>query len=105
MAWARARVLRPLQRVPRRLIQDVIPEKLRVGSFELFDIRREAPSLRTYSEYDPIDVPIPVMDRLSYFDGRPTAEALAIVAKERGVQLDPALVQKMVDFQLLVVPT
>jgi hypothetical protein len=42
------------------------------------------------------------MDLLHYFDGRPTESALAAIAGERGVRLDPALIRKLVDFKLLV---
>jgi hypothetical protein len=41
---------------------------------------------------------------LPYFDGRPTRDALAMIENERGVHLEPALVQKMVDFDVLVRP-
>jgi hypothetical protein len=53
---------------------------------------------------DPLDAPESVLQLLQYFDGRPTADALALIAAERGVTLDAALVRKLVDFKLLVPP-
>jgi hypothetical protein len=58
--------------------------------------------ISTYSGYDPLEVPNQVMELLPYFDGRPTEEALAAIADERGIRLEPDLVRKLVDFMLLV---
>jgi hypothetical protein len=60
--------------------------------------------VKTYSDFDPLDVPNAVMELLQYFDGRPVVDALAAIADERGVSLDAALVRKMVDFKLLAPP-
>ena len=88
-----------------RLLGDEVPERLKVASFEVIDMTRESARLKTYSEYDPIDVPVALLELLAYFDGRPTREALAAIASERGIQIEPGLVQKLADFQLLIVPT
>ena len=60
--------------------------------------------MSSYSDYDPLELPSAVMELLPFFDGRPTAEALAEIEAERGVRLEPALVRKLIDFQVLVVP-
>ena len=41
---------------------------------------------------------------MQYFDGRPTEQAITAIANERGIDVDPALVQKLVDFKVLVPP-
>jgi hypothetical protein len=87
-----------------RLTADDIPSHLRAGPFHVAQMRESMTRVSTYSIYDPLDVPDTVMQLLQYFDGRPTADALAAIAEERGVSLDPALVRKMVDFELLVRP-
>jgi hypothetical protein len=87
-----------------RLVSEEVPSTLKVGSFHLVQIENAITRVSTYSDYDPIDIPQTVMELLRYFDGRPTEQALAVIAEERGVRLDPALVRKMVDFKLLVAP-
>ena len=67
-------------------------------------IRKGTTRISTYSDYNPLDVPSVVMELLSYFDGRPTADALSAIADERGFRLEPDLIRKMIDFGLLVPP-
>lgn len=85
-----------------QLISDEVPSPLQVGPFHLVQIENAMTRVNTYSVYDPLDVPQAVMELLHYFDGRPTERALAAIADERGVSLDPALVRKLVDFKLLI---
>jgi hypothetical protein len=48
-------------------------------------------------------MPPVIMELLPYFDGqRATPDVLSAIADERGLQLDDALVRKLVDFMLLV---
>lgn len=79
-----------------------LPAKLQVGTFELLQMLPGTMRLKTYSEYDPIDVPKAVVDVLPYFDGRPTTEVLAAIAEEHGIEVETALIQKMLHFDLLV---
>jgi hypothetical protein len=85
----------------KRLTSNAVPDDLTVGSFELVHVDHGTTRLRTYSEYDPVDVPSAVMELLPYFDGRPTKDVVAAIAAERGIQLEPDLVLKMADFALL----
>jgi hypothetical protein len=87
-----------------RLISDDVPPALNAGSIQLVQIQHEMTRVNTYNSYDPLDVPRIVMEVLHYFDGRPTEDALASIADERGIRLDLDLVRKMVDFGLLVQP-
>jgi hypothetical protein len=85
-----------------QLISDDVPSALKVGPFHLVQIENSMTRVNSYSVYDPLDVPQAVVELLHYFDGRPTERALAAIADERGVHLEPALVRKLVDFKLLV---
>ena len=85
-----------------RLTSDEIPVALKVGSIQLVQITHDLTRVSTYNDTDPIDIPSVVMELLNYFDGRQTEEALATIARERGIRLDPSLVRKMVDFTVLV---
>jgi hypothetical protein len=57
--------------------------------------------LRTYSTFDPVDLPDAVMSALARFDGRPTADVAAEL-RAQGVALDDAELQRLVDYQILV---
>jgi hypothetical protein len=86
-----------------RLTSDDIPSHLRTGSFQVTQIRGAMTRVNSYhNSFDPLDVPDTVMQLLQYFDGRPTPDALAAIAEQRGVSLDAALVRKLVDFKLLI---
>jgi hypothetical protein len=85
-----------------QLVSDQIPRALKVGSVQLVRITNGISRVRSYSELDPLDVPAAVMETLGYFDGRPTEEALKAIAVEKSIQLDPGLIRKLYDFQLLV---
>jgi hypothetical protein len=88
----------------RQLRSTDVPSPLETGSFRLIQIQRNATRVSSYSQYDPIDIPPAVMELLPFFDGRPTADVLADIEAERGVCLEPALVRKLIDFKILVVP-
>ena len=55
----------------------------------------------TYSNYDPLSIPLQVADSLRYFDGRPVAQVLQEIKAEKGVNLTPGLVSKLADFGIL----
>ncbi|HYC52107.1 MAG TPA: hypothetical protein VEB19_13415 [Gemmatimonadaceae bacterium] len=57
--------------------------------------------LATYSTNDALDVPEIVASILPFFDGRPTAEALADIERSTGARVDPSLVRRLTDFGVL----
>ncbi len=79
-----------------------IPERFRAGALQLVRIGPETSRVVTYSEFDPIDLPNPVLDALRYFDGRATEEVLKEVAAKEGIRLEEDLVRKLADFRVLV---
>ena len=85
-----------------RILSMEVPPTLKVGNVQLTRVTTSGSRVRTYSPYDPIDVPLEVMELLGYFDGRPTEAALSAIRAEKGTRLDPKLVQKLCDFELLV---
>jgi hypothetical protein len=79
-----------------------LPARLAVGAFQTVTVSRERLRVVTYSPYDPLDLPRLLVDVLPYFDGRPTVEALRRIRSERGVNVQPDLVRRLIDFGVLV---
>ena len=88
----------------RRLTSGEMPSALKVGAFQVVHITRDSTRVSTYSSIDPIEIPNIAMESLHYFDGRPTHEAVAAIASEKSLRLEPAFVRKMADFAVLVPP-
>jgi hypothetical protein len=86
-----------------RLLATDVPSVLRAAPVQVARWEGGTVRLRTYSSYDPIDVPRRLLDVLPHFDGRPTAEALR-AAEADGVALDEETVRMLVDFEVLVPP-
>ena len=63
----------------------------------------ETSRLVTYSDSDPLDLPSELLDVLPRFDGRPTDEVLAELARD-GIVLTDELVAQLVDFAVLADP-
>lgn len=79
-----------------------LPPRLRAGSFQVVAARRDG-GMRvvTFSGFDAIDLPSPLVAVLPAFDGRPTDEVLAWLERERGVTFDPAFLAQLVDWGVL----
>ena len=85
-----------------RLLSDETPARVKIGQFTLLSADHASSCVCGYNGSDPLDLPRALMDVLPHFDGRPTSEALASIRAEAGIALDPALVRKLVDFEILV---
>ena len=59
-------------------------------------------TVAAYSDTDPLQVPIELLSLLGRFDGRPTELVLDEIEQEVGIRLDPDLVRKLTDFELLI---
>lgn len=81
-----------------------LPVALKVGSFRSIRLSADTQVVSSYNEYDPIELPRSLLEVLHYFDGRPTAQALAAISAERGVTINRDLVRRLVDFNILVAP-
>jgi len=82
------------------LLSDALPARVRAASYRTVRAGRDTVRLRTYSDYDPIELPRALIDILPQFDGSPTSEALQRIADD-GVEIEPALVRRLIDFALL----
>ena len=58
--------------------------------------------LTTYSGMDPITMPRALFDALVHFDGRAAAPAILAIEAEQGLRIDPDVVGRLVDFEVLV---
>jgi hypothetical protein len=88
----------------RRHGADGVPARLAVAPLQTVVTGRERIHVVTYSPYDPLELPRLLVDVLPYFDGRPTAEALSRIRRERGINVEPDLVRRLVDFGVLIEP-
>ena len=79
-----------------------LPSRLAAASCEVMSSSRaDRVHLVGYSGTDPLEVPRGVLDVLPYFNGGATDEALARIRRDEGVEVERALVGKLVDFGLL----
>jgi hypothetical protein len=85
----------------KQLTSEALPRRLALGPFQVVALTEETARLSTYSRLDPIDVARPLLDVLSAFNGRPTDEILAEIARDEGLRITPALVRRLVDFEVL----
>ena len=82
----------------RKIMSDEIPTRLKVGSFNTIRTGTDFYSITSYNEYDPIELPRSLMTMLPYFDGRPTVEALQVVAAKENTILSQDFIRRLVDF-------
>jgi hypothetical protein len=54
-----------------------------------------------YTTMDPLRFPKQLLDVLHHFDGRPTEQVLDEIDDEHGLRIDPGVVRKLCDFDLL----
>ncbi len=84
-----------------KLQETHIPTHLRIGHFQVEDATVDTVRVWSYSRFDPLDLPVPVFMALSYFDGRPTEEAVAMVEHDLGTCLDDQSLRMLIDFGML----
>ncbi len=83
------------------LESQAIPERLRLGKLNFSNVEEHGYRVVSYSQYDPLLMPLSLVRVLHYFDGRPTEDALeSIFGKER-IRVEVGLVRRMVDFGVL----
>jgi hypothetical protein len=92
---------RLLKEAYNKLQEPHIPTHLRIGRFQVEEANVDTVRVWSYSRFDPLDLPVPVFMALSYFDGRPTEEALAMVEHDLGTHLDDQSLGMLIDFGML----
>ncbi len=90
------------QEAYRVVMSEELPGKLQTGAFQIIQAGGDTNLIETYSSYDPIIMPKQLIEVLNYFDGRPTEEAVQAIYDEKDINLTPALVRKLTDFQVLL---
>jgi Fe-S-cluster containining protein len=91
-----------LQDAYQKLVSDELPERLRVGKFQLGGMEQSAFAVSTYSGYDTMRLSQSVIRVLPYFDGRPVTEVLDEIVEKENLRVSPDLLRKLVDFGMLV---
>ncbi|HEX9818934.1 MAG TPA: hypothetical protein VGD07_04900 [Methylomirabilota bacterium] len=86
----------------RALRSEALPARLRVGPVQIAPLGPDRLRVTAYRAYDPLVIPRTLGDVLHHFDGRPTRSALAAIAAESGLEVDRAVVRRLVDFEVLV---
>lgn len=84
------------------LLSADLPEAVRPGSFHIQPLGDGQVQIVSYSEYAPLVVPSVVLNLLPYFEGRTVDEALKAIDEQEDIELEPALVRKLLDFEILV---
>jgi hypothetical protein len=55
-----------------------------------------------YTKFDPLRLSRAVLDALPAFDGRPVVEVMQELGRDKGVVIEPSVLQKLIDHQALV---
>ena len=85
-----------------KLIAHALPTRLHTGNFQVVNISEDHVRVTTYSPYDPLDIPKQILEALSYFDGRPLAEALDVISRQKDIPLNSQMLHTLLDFGILV---
>lgn len=89
------------RRAHARLLDQAIPVQPVAALVQIMPRGAGRVRLTTYSEMDALDVPAAAASILSYFDGRPTLDALDDIERHEGIRVTPSLVRKLTDFGVL----
>ena len=102
ISGVRARVHATLVREASRALEtDQVPERSAMRPLRIMRAGQGTFTVESYSGYDPVAMPEVLMRALRYFDGRLTAETLDEIRQQLGTTLTPALVRKLLDFELI----
>jgi hypothetical protein len=86
-----------------RLRAPAIPAgPLRRSPFIATHLGARSVRVTTYSGMDPLTIPRALFDVLAHFEDRTAAAALAAIEGEHGLRIEPAVVGRLVDFQVLL---
>jgi hypothetical protein len=77
-----------------------LPDRLQLGTIRVSHRDDERSRIVTYLDTDALELPTALLDLLPRFDGRPTGDVLAEL-RALGVEVSPALLHLLVDFELL----
>ena len=83
------------------LMSRAVPERVRLGRFQITAADDRGFLVVGYSPFDPIRLPKTLMGLLHHFDGRPTAQILDHIDRAGGPRLGLEVVQRLVDVGVL----
>jgi hypothetical protein len=111
LTWADVlRVCGPSLRIQAKLLAQTyhalmnkqLPPKLKLNELKIAKLHGASMQLSTYSTLDPLQMPTALLAALPHFDGRAVDEVVAEVIKQKKLRLTPSVLQKLVDFGILV---
>ena len=85
----------------RHVSPGALPQKAKLAPVQVAEMGRESVRLVTYSPYDPIELPKVLFDLLAAFDGRSLDEVRRNILEDFGFELEPDLIQRLLDFGIL----
>ena len=85
-----------------RVGSEELPERLRPGRYVMTPLDGTYTRVATYSKHDALDLPTGLLNILHHFDGRPTSEVMARLLEEKRIRLEPMLVRRLADFNILL---
>jgi hypothetical protein len=113
LTWADVlRVCGPSLRIQAKLLTQTyhalmnkqLPPKLKLNELKIAKLHGASMQLSTYSTLDPLQMPSALLAALPHFDGRAVDETVAEVIEQKKLRLTPSVLQKLVDFGILVPP-
>lgn len=78
-----------------------LPARLRVGTFRQLPIADGGAMVTSYSPLDPLQLSPEILQILPYFQGQTVKAARAAIRRDLGIDVEPALLRKLADFELL----
>jgi hypothetical protein len=84
-----------------RAVDDRIPERVEVSPFRVLNSSSGTRIVETYSPFNPVRMPEQLFRLLPYFDGRHSSEILEDIRMKENVRVQPSLVRRLVDFDIL----
>jgi len=84
-----------------RMQETNLPTYLGIGHFEVEEATVDAVRVWSYSQLDPLDLPVPIFMALSYFDGRLAHDALTMAEHDLGIRIDHQVIRTLLDFGIL----
>ena len=85
-----------------RYMIDEPPARLKVGPFRVMQMRSNAAVITTYSGFDPIELPVGLLQLLPLFDGRRVDQVVEEIQQQYDVEIDSGLIRRLIDFEVLI---
>jgi hypothetical protein len=84
------------------MLYESVPYRLKSNSVKCESLGNRLWRVWAYSPYDPIDLSESVLEVINYFDGRPVNEVLRMIDDEKRIQIDAAMLLKLVEQKILI---